>query len=600
MHRLGRRSIQSGIFWVVTVIAASVLALAVTLYLLTTARTLRANCIVTSNQMAKLLSARLDTAVRQVDSLQVRIIESEAVRDYVFSDFAAARFTGDIYTKQRLFEQEIFTIAGYDYPFYNLSILTQTGELLYFGRQYSFAHPEEPPPGWADYYADISARRGYKYLAPLNAEKLYHEAPSVAVCRSFSRYPLNEHRAVMELQIADATLRDLVDATLLSYQNHSNQVVVFDEAGAPVYPAGLDGAELSHYVAAPTDARTVNPATGAAELVSRFSSGYTGWTVAVVTPYAATLAGFGRYAAYAVLIGALGLAVALAVAFRVSKTISAPIISIKESLLAVNLDTLRETPGEDVRSGFNELALLQGSVEEMRTKLERSLNDYVRMRSLSIHSRMLALQSQMNPHFLYNTLSIMAILAEENGDDEVSGMCRRLSAMLRYTSTEREYATLRQELEHTRQYGELMRVRFGDGVQLSYDIDDALLDVQVPPILLQPLVENSVKYARGGESPLCIHVRAFGGEGRWYIEVSDNGTGFSDAALAEIWDKIEKKTEWEKIMQRQVEGVGLANLYLRMQLFYDGEFVFRMENRNGGACITVGGAPDHTEGKRNA
>ncbi|MDL2293340.1 histidine kinase [Ruminococcaceae bacterium OttesenSCG-928-D13] len=587
--RFGFRSIQTSIFFYTTAIGALVVLGAVALYLFTTANTLRNNYILTSNQMAKLLSSRMDTTMRQLDTLQARILESDRVREYAFSDFADNSDRNVLYTRQSLFEREIFTIAGYDYPFHHLSILTEDGALLHFGRQFSFEQLDTLPESWQAYRDAVFARRGSKVLVPLPGAKLYEGGEAVAISRGFSRYPLNEPKALMEIQLDYASLESAISATVLSYQNASSRIIIYDADGQPVYPLGMDGDSLAHYTTARVDSRVKNPNSGQAELVCKYPSDYTGWTVAVVTPFAATTAGLSQYLWGAVLVGCGAILLALLLAYKVAKTISAPIISIKESLQSVDITTLSAPVGRPIETRYNELELLQSAVGEMQTKLDASLNDYVQMRALSIQSRLLALQSQMDPHFLYNTLAIMAILAEEHGDDDVAAMCRRLVAMLRYISTEREATTLGQELEHTRQYAELIHIRFGNAVQIAYDVNESLYGISMPPMIVQPLVENSVKYARSNTRPSQVRVAAYSDGERWYVEVADNGDGFSEQALRDFGSKVDSAADRGRI-QQQASGVGLANIYRRLQLFYEGEFEFTMENRAGGAYIKVGGA----------
>lgn len=586
--RLGFRSIQASIFFYTTTIVATVILGALALYLFTTANTLRVNYTITSNQMAKLLSSRMDTAIRQLDTLEARILESEQVRAYVFSDFSESGDRNALYTMQGLFEREIFTIAGYDYPFYHLSILTQDGALLYFGRQYSFTHLEALPEGWEAYRTQVFAQRGYKTLVPLHGTKLYGEEPSIAISRGFSRYPLNDPRALIEMQLDYEALDSAVRAALLSYQNASNQVVLYDENGQAVYPASLDADNLQYYRDAPVDVRTRNPNTGSDELVSKYRSDYTGWTVTVVTPFAAILAGLDQYIRGALLVGLGAILLTLLLAYSVARTISAPIISIKEVLQALDLGTLSTPERRKFKANYNELELLHNAVLEMKAKLDASLDDYVQMRALTIQSRLLALQSQMDPHFLYNTLAIMAILAEEQGDQSVADMCRRLVSMLRYISAEHDTTTLAQELEHTRQYAELIHIRFGDAVRIEYAVDASLHDIPMPAMVIQPLVENSVKYARRDGQPLHIRVEAYGEDGWWHVVVEDDGDGFTEESICAFREKVEDAEERERLMQHSTSGVGLANIYLRLHFFYEGQFEFDILNTGKGARLKVG------------
>ena len=217
-------------------------------------------------------------------------------------------------------------------------------------------------------------------------------------------------------------------------------------------------------------------------------------------------------------------------------------------------------------------------------------------RTLAIRSQMTALQAQMDFHFLYNTLTIISIIAEDNEDPQAASMCITLTKMLRYITEDiSRDTTLAQELVHTSNYTDLLSVRFGDIIQFHYDLDPALNPVRVPRLIVQPLVENCIKYSRKPQKVLSISIRSWICGNQWYLRITDNGDGFSEAALSALFEKTSQLNLEQENPSLTLNGLGLANIYLRLKLYYRNRFVFRPENDidpDGslrGASVTIGG-----------
>jgi sensor histidine kinase YesM len=207
---------------------------------------------------------------------------------------------------------------------------------------------------------------------------------------------------------------------------------------------------------------------------------------------------------------------------------------------------------------------LQAAKEELRT---RQLEDE-RARQLVTQARLSSLESRIHPHFLFNTLnSISALIREDPRKAERT--VERLAALLRYSldNNARGLVPLRQELHVVEDYLEIEKTRFGGRLRFTVDAPPDLADLDVPPLALQTLVENSIKHAvapnrQGGE----IRVTARMLSGYLLLEVSDDGPGFERASLQ--------------------QGHGLENLQERLTALFDGEG--RLEIARRGDRMVVG------------
>jgi two-component system LytT family sensor kinase len=198
------------------------------------------------------------------------------------------------------------------------------------------------------------------------------------------------------------------------------------------------------------------------------------------------------------------------------------------------------------------------------TRIEMNLEQN---QQLLLKARMDALTSQINPHFLFNTLNTVSSLIRFD-PDMARGVVLKLSNILRRLLRKTEtFVPLREELEFIDDYLDIEVIRFGrDKLQIFKEVDAETLDTFVPSMLLQPMVENSIKHGlaprlEGGQ----IHIRTHHHEGRLTIEIADNGMGISPERLAEVYGG----------------GIGISNVHERLRLLYGDQFKMDISSQEG-------------------
>jgi two-component system LytT family sensor kinase len=176
---------------------------------------------------------------------------------------------------------------------------------------------------------------------------------------------------------------------------------------------------------------------------------------------------------------------------------------------------------------------------------------------LLLHARMEALQNQINPHFLFNTLNSISSLVRFDPDMARAVIFKLATILRRLLSSGEAFAPLREEFEFIDNYLDIEVVRFGrDKLRVVKELDPASLDVVVPSMLLQPLVENSIKHGLGPKvEGGSIYLRSRVTDSRLIIEVEDDGVGMGGAQL-------EESSSWSGM------GIGMANISERLQVLY--------------------------------
>ncbi|MGP0021433.1 MAG: histidine kinase [Candidatus Sulfotelmatobacter sp.] len=176
---------------------------------------------------------------------------------------------------------------------------------------------------------------------------------------------------------------------------------------------------------------------------------------------------------------------------------------------------------------------------------------------LLLHARMEALQNQINPHFLFNTLNSISSLVRFDPELARDVIFKLATILRRLLSSGEAFAPLREEFEFIDNYLDIEVVRFGrDKLRVVKELDPASLDVVVPSMLLQPLVENSIKHGLGPKvEGGSIYLRSRVTDSRLIIEVEDDGVGMGQAQL-------EESSSWSGM------GIGMANISERLQVLY--------------------------------
>ena len=280
------------------------------------------------------------------------------------------------------------------------------------------------------------------------------------------------------------------------------------------------------------------------------------------------------------------------VVYVMADRISRPLRALAHSIGGVNLNHMElnvERP--QIRNTSEELVALDDAFREMLKRLGQSI-------SLEMRAYMFALQSQMNPHFLYNMLSVIVESAEEDGSTRTVSMCLKLSAMLRYIADYNgDSATLAEEIGHMRNYLDLMKDRYEDSFSYAVEAGEGIERISVPKLILQPLAENCFKHGfRDSRPPWRITVQCEVHGGEWTVRVLDNGSGMTQEEINTVFKRIETyranlATNYPTL---RLGSMGLVNTVLRLTLLSQKPIRFEIENLSDGLSILIGGRLDDT------
>ncbi|MFD2330233.1 sensor histidine kinase [Cohnella sp. GCM10020058] len=314
------------------------------------------------------------------------------------------------------------------------------------------------------------------------------------------------------------------------------------------------------------------------------------WTVIGVTPKRDLKLELKQTQRFLLTVVILLVVAATALATLVSRSFSSPFKRLIQQMKQVELGNFQ---GRVRVHSYQELNVLVGSFNRMVYQMDNLIE---REKLLSIsekNAQLQALQSQVNPHFLFNTLDMIYWMLDERENDRLGRLILALSRIFRYSSDweEASRAPLRLELEQLRHYLTIIETRLGGRVNTEIEVEERWLGAQVPKMILQPIVENAVKY---GLEPLSregsLRIRSEETEDALVIVVEDNGVGMDEETLLRIRRSLEEAAVSPGRQEDPAgrRGIGLANVHRRIALMYGDGFGLRIESeRERGTKITV-------------
>lgn len=287
----------------------------------------------------------------------------------------------------------------------------------------------------------------------------------------------------------------------------------------------------------------------------------TGWTILGVMPQSYMVRQQEQISLFIGLVGLLCILAAILISFFLSTHIFRPINKLRKKMrlaeqgdLSVSVNTAK----------YNEIGALNDSFNSMIGRINDLMTQVVDEEREKRKAELKALQAQINPHFLYNTLDSIIWMAESNRK-EVVVMADALAKLFRLSlSKGRQFITIREEIEHVRNYLIIQSMRYKDKFKYVIDVDDELLDLQSLKLILQPLVENAIyhgiknKRYQGNiliKGRLCL--------GNVLLQVMDDGIGMNRKELDDILTSATGKG---------IGGVGVRNVNERIKLYYGREY----------------------------
>jgi two-component system sensor histidine kinase YesM len=597
-----RRTVRESIFISMSVSLVSVLiafSLVVYDYASAVARESFAD---TLTSLCRSMLTNLDGEVSEMDRLSLTLIYSQ-----VFQSLYARHLAfplAPVSAEQRIAKLEntdalieiCETILGPNRSAPQVNVFDLRGEMIGAGYYSQLIERDVTTEPW---YSDAIRAGGERVIRPPHMDPLLEQTSIIvkdkryiSLLRTFQDPLLSTEGIIDVEQYCDALFREL---DLLS--SSSISIFVFDTDGDQLYP--YDGPSddstglwaVARQAAQHPTVTGVLPGKRETQIFAAAISPDTGWTLLIGEPSAGLAASVLQYAARIGLLTLTAIACSLAASFLIARRLTVPIKALHAEIEALDLGNLDKATDGAQRPELGEIDELRLAFRDMRLKLSESIQEAISLRAHENEARLVALQSQLNPHFLHNMLQTIGIMAEDGSPAAIQSLILNLARVLRYvSSTEGTTATLGIEMEYAESYLAAMQARFGESLEYVIEIPGALREVVVPRLIVQPFIENCFKYGTSTRPPWRIELRGRCGDGRWAIEILDNGPGFAAAALRRIRGTLgARRRTGSGLSPMSISGMGILNSFERLRLMYGEGASFEVSNRTeGGARIAMG------------
>lgn len=302
-----------------------------------------------------------------------------------------------------------------------------------------------------------------------------------------------------------------------------------------------------------------------------------GWFLTYDMPLSEVLGNTGRETFNLLSTGLLLLLIfSFIITFLIAKGLTQPIQALTASLREVgdgNFSVRVKMPRD------KELRELSDAFNQMGAEVQRLIRENYEISLKETQAQLSALNLQINPHFLYNTLSVINIIALENEQVEISSLVNALSGLLKY-SLRPDYSLvmLKEEMTWLADYLVIMEARYPGMFEVEYDVDETTLQFKVPKMILQPIFENSFLHGQIGSKPgghILLSSKFV--DGMLHLAIIDNGVGM-DAESSMVHMRLTQPTN----------GIGLTNAYQRLKLIYgDKANIVLSSDENSGTCVQL-------------
>lgn len=316
----------------------------------------------------------------------------------------------------------------------------------------------------------------------------------------------------------------------------------------------------------------------------------TNWTLVGIVPEKELYAELFDLRRSMLLIASLLLLLSVALAVWLSHGISKPLSRLISAMRHVQRGDFAQAehrlPPEE--SPRNEVGFATSTFRKMVVQLRQHIKTEFELKLLRQQAEYKALLMQINPHFLFNTLELMSSLAMQKRTDDTVDVIESLGRMMRFSlRMSDDLVTLEEELKYAGDYGAILRVRFGDRLHLSIRKEGSIQRTTVIKFILQPLIENAVKYGFRHGTEVYVDVLAERGDGYIRLVVEDNGPGIPEETVGELRDKT-LSARMEDVLVSKSKQIGLGNVLARCGLYYGSLFRFHIgTGARGGALIEL-------------
>ena len=581
------KSIQSVIFAVLSVLLLGAVIIITVISLSYTRQSVFENSSLYTQTIIQQMNQNIDSYIDYMENTSYLVSSTEDVQKYLFGD------TADPEARDRILSQ-FETILDSRSDILNLGIIAENGRMLINnGQRLTNQDLDIHSQEW---YTNALEGRESVYLTSSHVQHIISgERPWViTLSRGIRNKEMGtgqEKEGVFFIDLNYSAISELCDQSMVGNQGYA---FIVDADGNIVYHPQqqqlyneLQTENIDLVMNAGSDIVTWGDGINK-KMYSISRSEKTGWTVVDCVRVEELLRRSNEAQSIYVLVAIGLMAVALFFSRFVAKSITLPIQRLCDSMERVQEGDF--SVSDIVVDSENEIGSLTKSFNVMTQRIHELMAQNIREQEAKRKSELKALQSQINPHFLYNTLDSIIWMAEGKKNEEVVLMTASLARLLRQSiSNEDELVSIGQEIEYARGYLTIQKMRYKDKLEFWIEVEPSILNIRLIKLVLQPVIENAIYHGlKYKESRGLLLVKGFMKNGNAVLQVIDDGVGMDQETLDHIYER--HKVDYHS------NGVGIYNVQKRLQLYYGNEYGIVYESKPGEGTTATITIPGQQEG----
>ena len=579
-------SIQSVIFATVAVLILSAVVIVTGVSMKFTNTSIFENSSEYTHTIIQQMNQNIDSYIDYMENIAYLISSNEDVQDYLFDEKI------DNEGRYRILNQ-LQTILDSRSDIRNVGIISKNGRMLI--NDGSKSVNQDLDLNTQEWYATALEKPNGPILTSSHVQHIISgERPWViTLSRGIrDRSGSGEKEGVFFIDLNYSAISELCDQSTVGTKGYA---FILDAKGNIVYHPQqqqlyneLQTENISLIM--DTDEDTVLTGTGNdGKLYSISRSEKTGWTVVDCTNVKELLSKSRQAQSVYVLTAIILVIVALLFSRFMARSITLPIQKLRDSMKKVQEGDF--SVSDVVVDSKNEIGSLTKSFDVMTHRIHELMEQNVHEQEEKRKSELKALQSQINPHFLYNTLDSIIWMAEGKKNEEVVLMTASLARLLRQSiSNEDEVVPIANEVEYARGYLTIQKMRYKDKLEFQIEVDSSILYIPLIKLVLQPIIENAIYHGlKYKESKGLLIVKGFMKDGNAVLQVIDDGVGMDEETLAHIYDK--HKVNYHS------NGVGVYNVQKRLKLYYGEDYGITYTSELGKGTTATITIPGRQEGQ---
>ncbi|MFE0557026.1 sensor histidine kinase [Paenibacillus sp. NPDC058910] len=488
------------------------------------------------------------------------------LRNYLSTDYEQAYYYLDAF---QYINRTLPSLMTLNANILGITIYTGNHTLYSDGQYVKFT--EELPPAMEEQVLDAAGSTVYFHSEDFKADDAY-----ITIARSLSYFSLQHPYGILTMDINANEFYSLI-----KMENYNKSVYIIDESGGVISTGDQNLQSNQLFDVFPIQDRMTQDAgsfdikINGQERFFTYKKLSNGWSTVITVPYDELLANANQATKNVIWFSVLAIGMAILLLYFTTKVMT--------KRIEVLLQQIRKVERGDFRlsirpMGHDEIGQVSFAFNKMASTIQSLIHDVYVKEIARKESELNTLQAQINPHFLYNTLSSISSLAIKEGAMQVYQMVNYLAKYYRVSLNKgKRIILLEQEINLVKNYVAIQKIRFRDKLHMHYDLDEQLFGTTTIKLILQPFIENCINHAIGDETGININVKLRQEGDDILLQVIDDGIGMTPEQLDHALNKSDN-----------LSGYGVKNVDDRIKLTYGEEYGVSIFSRLGiGTAVTI-------------